>query len=155
MLIPTDSTSNAGAQVDVELDLHCAACGVSSSAWVRGRSLPVVGPDATFLAEVEAQRDAAAIIRLAQCPRCGTHDPRELRAVAKRFGWSAAGVATFVLALGALSDPLRALAACWPLLAGAWALQGGSLYMKLRGAKTRVRFNTAATETCGPYRSTR
>jgi hypothetical protein len=55
----------------VELD-HACPCGVTSAAWVRGRG-NVMQDD-----EVEAQRHAALLIRLARCPACHRRDLREV-----------------------------------------------------------------------------
>jgi hypothetical protein len=82
--------ASARTEVQVELDHHCSLCQKVSAAVVKGRGRATeqrtllepggsISADARFNAEVNAQRDAATLIRLAVCPHCGRRDPIEVR----------------------------------------------------------------------------
>jgi hypothetical protein len=93
------------ARVHVELDHHCEHCGAVSPAVVMGRgSGRDRGGDGQFLAETDAQRDAAALIRLAKCPLCSRRNPTGVRALWKRAGWVLAGCIAFGAAAFAIGD---------------------------------------------------
>ena len=154
----------------VELDRHCSPCNAVFPAYVigRGHAAAPTGADAAFDAEDAAQRDAALLVRLAPCPRCGR---REAAAVRSHYLAMAGGVLGG-LALVAVALILVALGAF-----ESGAMSGGSVklvavlgvgglvllvvsfkksYARWRGSRDRVHFlpAPAPNEPQGPYRST-
>ncbi len=145
MIIPQTVTT-AKASVEVELDHTCPHCGVVSPALVSGHSLVSEqrfileqgSSDAKFLAETEAQRDAALLIRVVRCPRCQRRDSAEIRKLWLPLVWITLGAAALGLASLAVI-PIAML-----LLLG-WAATGVRAMRALRGSDRRVRFlDTAA-----------
>jgi hypothetical protein len=161
MIIYVDRTTTARASTEVELDHHCSACGKTSTAWVIGRgsassSTGAFGhraSDVQFMAETEAQRDAAAIIRLVRCPYCEKRDPAEMRAALTPLAiWPGSILAASWLLLWGFEVPL------WlggSLAAVTLLAIGGKLVGRLRGTTLRVRFLREAvpSEPQGPYRT--
>jgi len=141
-------------ELEVELDHHCAPCGKTSAAWVRGTAVVVEkrtiidqgGSDAAFLAETEAQRNAALLIRLARCPRCHRRDGSEMRKLAIRFGWMILGVeCVHVYVATTASFPffesyVRELPTMALLLAAAWIGTAWKIRRDLRASDDQVRF---------------
>jgi hypothetical protein len=170
MLINMTST-RASATHDVELDHACGVCEKTSPAWVRGKATIVEnrtgieagGSDAQFLAETEAQRNAALLIRIARCPHCTRRDPEQMRKLWMRFVWVILAVevahALFAL-IGATDDYARVWLRAAPTMFGAALVLlisvGSKTWVDLRASDTRVRFlKETKSEAVGPYRSAR
>jgi hypothetical protein len=141
MMIP-ETVNSATASVEVELDHHCPHCHTVSAAKVQGKGVGIErrfffelgGSDAQFLAETEAQRDAARLIRVARCPRCQLRDGAEVRKLWLPLLWTA----LVVLALAWLAPHARIpLAVLLPLLE---LLLGRRAVRALRGSDRRVQF---------------
>jgi hypothetical protein len=168
MIVYVNKTETASATHDVELDHACSACNKVSPAWVRGKatvteSRGAFSPgssDAQFLAETEAQRNAAMLIRIARCPHCQTRDPVEMRKVWMRLVWAFVGIEAchavwaalgyrdyFVDWMGLASTSLGVQ------LVGLGAV-GIKIWRDLQASDTRVRFiKEQKSEEQGPYRS--
>jgi len=168
MITYLDRVTTAKHELDVDLDHHCSLCGKTAAAWVRGkavvqenRSLLEMGAsDAAFLAETEAQRNAALLVRIARCPACKQRDPGEMRPLVMRFVWAIVGVeaAHLLLAmLGSSSSFLTSYLRVWYpiaiLLTCVMVGVGAKTLRDLRASDVRVRYIRETEETQGPYRS--
>jgi hypothetical protein len=147
----------------VELDRHCAPCNQVFAAQVigLGKGRAGTGADAAFEAEDNAQRDAALLVRLARCPRCGAREGAALRSVLVSLFFMcalgvAAGWAAWVLqgALTARDDETLVLG----LVVASIAVFGVGIYRSAQrfiGSKNRVQFLASSKQDNkqGPYRS--
>jgi hypothetical protein len=147
----------------VELDRHCAPCNQVFAAQVigLGSGRAGTGADAAFEAEDNAQRDAALLVRLARCPRCGAREGAALRSViislaawcvlAGVLGWLAWAMEK---AMNRRDDQTIVLG----LAAGAIATLGVGIYrtaQRFIGSRNRVQFlaSNKSDNKQGPYRS--
>ncbi len=162
------TTFSADAMIQVELDPNCAYCGKTSAAMVTGKGsasenksvFAPDGSDAGFLADVEAQRDAAELIRLARCPKCGRRSAEGIRGLWMRFVWL--GILFAVLAaVGWWAVDEKMLGASdarmyYAIFAvGSFGPLAWKTYEKMRGSRERVCFISSTTsEPRDPYRST-
>ena len=141
MIIVPQTVTTAKASVEVELDHQCEHCGAVSPAMVSGRAVAseqrfifeAGSSDAQFLAETEAQRDAALLIRVVRCPRCQRRNAAELRTLWMPMLWMALGATALAIA-GLAVVPLVMLVLIGGLAFGVRAVKA------LRGSDRRVRF---------------
>jgi hypothetical protein len=143
------------ASFEVELDHHCERCGAVSTAIVLGRgSGSDRDGDGRFLADTNAQRDAAALIRLARCPRCSRRNPSAVRRLWWRGGLAVVAIAALAAFVGALGDGPFDLALLSKLTLGpfgvmaliAVAVTAGITVRQLLGSEDRVRFRSLAAD---------
>jgi hypothetical protein len=130
----------------IELDHHCSECGAVSSARVLGEQSGMAGQDA----RIAAQEEAAQLIRLAPCPRCGK---RGRRAASRLIGGSAlmaaSGVVLLLVAwvmvqIGALQDGGERLVGVTAFAAGGLPIVAFlRARSRWRGSTERVHFTRA------------